>query len=248
METHRLNKHGENLKLAKQRFETAKAEFKDKLRELKEVRANATADEKNARLFAAVNALVDARIRAAEKFQAHGASNESVAAFVASMQAKKAELANSTFEQRKALVHQINEEWHAFVRSTVSGVVTAKIEAHALKLKAVLAKAQGTIDQLSASGKDVTQLQSLYAEADAAVTATQEQGLTMREALHRVAVARNKVKHLVRAINAVLNGREVPGAEADEEVEATSTTAPDSVQVNTAAAAQADVDEESGTS
>ncbi len=221
---------------AEEKFNHSRDEFKDKLREFREIRHNATAEEKNVRLGAAISALIEARINAAQKFEAHGASNISVSAFVASMEAKKAQVANSTFEQRKALLHEINEEWHAFVRSTVSGVVTAKIETATLRLKAAVSQAETTIAQLKSSGKDVSQLESLAVEANAAITATQETNLTMHEAMHRLVTARSKVMHLVRAVNAVLNNRPVPAVEA----QTAEPEAPENVMVNTAANAEAE--------
>lgn len=221
---------------AKTRFDEARDEFKQKLSEFKEAKQRGEdSAEQHRKLAGAISALIDARIRASQKFEAHGASSEAVAAFVASMEAKKTAYLNASFDERKEILHQINDGWHAFVRTSVSAVVTQKIEATTLRLKSALAKAQGTIAELKAAGKDVSRLEALYAEADAAVVATQEADLTMKEAVHRLARARVKVVHLVSAVNAVLNDRPVPEVEASEEAqaEASAATAPDGVTVNT---------------
>ncbi len=201
-------------------FKQAKADFVEKWRALR------VAQNKGPALERAMQALCDARVKAARKLAARGADIERVKVFTSYMEGRCADAASAeSFDERKEIMTELNSKWRDFVRDISHGLVLERLEVQVSKLKSIIHRSQEALIGLQEAGADEAQVEfarELASEATQATDAVLEKA-SLKQMVKKLLVAKSKVRRLVHVINKVQNNLDpttvVEEEVSDEEVE-----------------------------
>ncbi len=195
-------------------FKQAKADFIAKWRALR------AAENKSEALARALQAVCDARVKAASKLAMRGADAESVKAFTSYMEERCADAASAaSFEERKNILRELNSKWRDFVKDISHGLVLERLEVQVAKLKSVILRSEEALVALQEAGANsqgIEFAQGLASEATQATDAVLEKA-PLRQMVKKLLIAKAKVKRLVLVVNKVKNNLD-PASTPEEEV------------------------------
>ncbi len=218
--------------LTGRQFADAKKNFQAAWADLRDFKGSDKA-EKNRKLGKAIEAVCDARVKAAHKLASQGADAQEVEELLSFMQNECEKVASASFEQRREILRSINGEWNEFAKETSSVLMLEKMEAGVVKLKATLVNAGeaiGALEQHGAKPEHVDILRKAAGEAEVAVSVVfhpSEESLRLK--MRKFLEARSKVSKLAKLINAVRNRLAVETIQEEPIQEAVIASVPDVV-------------------